>query len=242
MTLNYYMYYEEIKNRFTLIALCWGFCFGICYLYKETLLFLIVESNNNLNKSKQAIYFIFTNVTEVFNVYLDLIFFISNQVTIIIFLYQSLMFLSLGLYRFEFVRLKLAFQLFVLTWVASMILLYKIVVPISWAFFLSFQQSNNFNQQLSLFFETKLSEYFYYFTDLYYICLMNCQFLAVILLFLINLSEEPQKIKTFRKLFYLTFVIFSTIITPPDIISQIVISLIFILFYELLLFIKILKN
>jgi Sec-independent protein secretion pathway component TatC len=108
-------------------------------------------------------------------------------------------------------------------------------------FFLSFQQDENATQSISFFFEAKIVEYFNYFTSSYYVCLVNCQFLALLTLLLTNISEKLNKIKTFRKLFYFVFVIFSTLTTPPDIISQVILSLTLILVYEILIFLKYLE-
>ena len=72
--------------------------------------------------------------------------------------------------------------------------------------------------------------------------MINCQLLALSVLFLNNISEKVGTIKTFRKLFYFLFIIFSTVTTPPDIISQIVMSVNLILVYELLIFLRYIKN
>ena len=242
MTSNYIKYYKEIKNRFVLVLFAWLFCLSTCYCYKETILFILVNSNNSFLELDNKPYFIFTNVTEIFYVYLELLLFISNQIAIIMLLYQILMFLSLGLYQFEFMKLKLTFQIFIISWILSSILLFKLIVPFSWNFFLSFQESSTNTQSISLFFEAKLNEYLQYFINLYYVCLASCQFLAILVIVLTNLSEKLKKTKTFRKLFYLIFVVFSTIITPPDILSQICISGILILVYELLIFLKEVKT
>lgn len=242
MISNYYKYYDEIKNRLTLIIICWVFCFSVCYNNKEIILFLIAESNKSIHTVEQTNYFIFTNITEVLNVYIELTLFISNQIITIALLYQIFMFISLGLYNFEFNRLKLAFQLFLVTWIISSILLYIIIIPFSWNFFLSFHKTLGYKNQLPLFFEARLSEYVTYFINLYYLSLVNCQFLALIIFILTSLSSQPSKIKTLRKLFYIIFVIFSTIITPPDIISQLIISCSLIVLYELFLVGKIVKT
>lgn len=238
MTSNYTKYYKEIKNRVVLILFAWLFCLNTCYRYKETILFILVDSNNSFLELNNKPYFIFTNVTEIFYVYLELLLFVSNQIAIITLLYQTLMFLSLGLYQFEFVKLKLTFQIFTISWMLSSILLFKLIVPFSWNFFLSFQENSTNAQSISLFFEAKLSEYLQYFVNLYYVCLASCQFLAILIIALTNLSEKLKKTKTFRKLFYLIFIIFSTIITPPDVLSQIIISCILILIYEFLIFLR----
>lgn len=238
MNSHYYKYYNEIKNRFTLIIFCWIFCFCVCYGNKEVLLFLIAESSNTFGSTSQTNYFIFTNITEVFEVYIKLAVFISNQIIMNVIIYQILMFLSLGLYNFEFAKLKVAFQFFLVTWVISSLFLYKILVPLSWSFFLSFQENADLNGSLSLFFEAKLNEYLDYFINLYFLALLNCQFLTLLLLILINLNDHSIKIKRLRKLFYFIFVVFSTVMTPPDVFSQMIVSCSLIILYEISLFIK----
>ena len=234
-----YQYYLEIKNRILLLLFTWASLLIICYYFKEPLLFTFIDSNKYYNTVP---YFIFTNVDEIFYVYLRLIFFVANQITFVVGLYHGLMFLTLGLYHSEYTQLKSIVKIFIITWLCSIILLKKIVVPFSWSFFLSFQETNNHLQPASFFFEARILEYFNYFTNFYYICVANCQLLALTILFLNNVSEKAGTVKTFRKLFYLIFILFSTITTPPDVLSQVIMSSSLILVYELLIFIKYIKT
>lgn len=235
--ISYYKYYLELKNRIFLLLFTWFSTLIICYLYKETLLFLLINSSNYLNLLTKP-YFIFTNVSEIFYVYIELIFFIANQISIVMLFYHILIFITLGLYEFELTKLIMAFKFFLFSWIFSLMLLYKVVMPYSWSFFLKFQQNENSFQCVSFFFEARIVEYLEYFISLYYLCFINCQLLAILTLILTNLSEKLDKLKTFRKLFYFVFVIFSTLTTPPDIISQIILSLILIFIYECLVFLK----
>ena len=237
-----YKYYLEIKNRIILLLFTWAFLLIVCFCFKEPLLFIFIDSNKYYNNSNDTPYFIFTNVDEIFYVYVHLTVFVTNQVTGLMFLYHSLMFLTLGLYHFEFIQLKAVMKVFIITWLCSIVLLKKIVVPFSWSFFLSFQETTNNLQPASFFFEAKILEYFNYFTNCYYICMINCQLLALSILFLDTINKAVGTIKTFRKLFYLIFVVFSTITTPPDIFSQIIVSFSLIIVYELLIFFKYVTN
>ena len=239
--ISYYQYYSEIKNRLILLSFAWGFSLIITYLNKEAILFLIIDANKYFNTPNVKSYFIFTNIIEVFQVYFELVIFLSNQITLIVLGYHIIMFLVSGLYKFEFIKLKLFYKIFLVSWFFSIILLYKFIIPFSWSFFISFQENSNNIQPISFFFEAKIIDYIDYFINLYYLCFINCQFLAILTFFLINLSDKFGKTKTFRKLFYLIFVIFSTIITPPDIISQIFMSVFLIINYEIIIFIKYLK-
>jgi sec-independent protein translocase protein TatC len=238
---NYKKYSIEIRNRFLLIFFAWLICCNTCYYCKETILFAIVKSNNSFLELHNKPYFIVTNVTEVFYVYFELVIFISNQIVIFMSTHQLFMFLSLGLYRFEFAKLKLLFKFFTLSWLFSFILLVKFIIPLSWKFFLSFQEGSTAVRTVSFFLEVKLNEYLDYFVSMYYICLISCQFLTLLIVILTNLSKELKNIKAFRRLFYIIFIIFSTVMTPPDIFSQIFICSILILIYETTIFLTKIK-
>ena len=237
----FYKYYLEIKNRILLVFFSWISLLAICYYFKESLLFTFINSNKYYNNIDLP-YFIFTNVDEIFCVYLRLVVFIANQITILMILYHSLMFLTLGLYHSEYKQIKSMTVIFIVTWLCSVVLLKKFIIPFSWSFFLSFQITDDYLQPASFFFEAKIIDYFNYFTNFYYICMVNGQLLALLVLLLNNISKRIGTIKTFRKLFYLIFIIFSTITTPPDIFSQILVSFILIVIYELVIFSKYIEN
>lgn len=239
---NYKKYSIEIRNRFLLVFFAWLIGMNTCYYYREIILFAIVKSNNFFLELNNKPYFIVTNITEVFYVYFELILFISNQIAIFILIHQLFMFLSLGLYQFEFTKLKLLFRLFILSWIFSFILLIQFIIPFSWKFFLSFQEGSTTTQMVSFFFEVKLNEYLKYFISSYYICLTSCQFLALLIVALTSLSKKLKNVKAFRRLFYIIFITFSTVITPPDILSQIVICSILIVTYEITIIFKKIKT
>jgi sec-independent protein translocase protein TatC len=237
----YYKYYLEIKNRILLLFVTWISLLVVCYYFKEPLLFVFINSNTYYNELNNLSYFIFTDVREIFYVYLQLMFFIANQITICMLFYHSLMFFALGLYNSEFIQLQSTFKLFITVWLLSVILLKEFVVPFSGSFFLSFQNTNYSLQPTSFFFEARIVEYLNYFINLYYICLINCQMLALLTLVVNHVSERKKIIQSFRKLFYFLLVVFSTLTTPPDVASQIIVSLSLIIMYELLIFTKYLK-
>lgn len=239
--ISYYQYYTEIKNRLILLAFAWLFSLVICYLNKEALLFILINSTKYVSLHDLKPYFIFTNISEIFQVYVELIIFLSNQIALAMIGYHILMFLSLGLYKFEFIKLKFSYKVFLTSWIFSILLLCKFIIPFSWNFFLNFQENSNGIQPISFFFEAKIADYLNYFISLYYICFINCQFLTILIFFLTNIGDALGKIKAFRKLFYFIFVIFSTIITPPDVISQVTMSIFLIANYEIITFVKCLK-
>src|SRR5210317_1688135 len=113
----YYKYYVEIKNRCFLLSTCWIFTLLTCYFYKEVILFILINSSNYVEQ-----YFIFTDISEIFYVYLQLTLFVTNQVTLLMILYHGIIFLSSGLYKFEYKKLKFAFQVYIVSWISSLVL------------------------------------------------------------------------------------------------------------------------
>ena len=231
-----YNYYLELKNRCLLLSLTWVSIIFTSYFYKETLLFICLKPsfyNNNF-----IFYFIFTDIKEIFSMYFKLIFFLSNQVLMFYLIFHILAFIALGLYKFEYRYLKLVFYTSIVFWLFSLIIFNKILFPISLNFFLSFQLSTSL-KSLNLHFEAKLSEYLNFYIMFYYICAFYCQIFVILVFFFNYINTDLKLIKRFRKLFYYLFIFFSTLITPPDVISQLWCSICLICIYEILIFINI---
>lgn len=230
-------YFLEIKNRFFLLLLTWVSTVLISYLYKEILLFSIVQPNLILNfgTGSAFFYFIFTNVTEIFSVYLQLVLFLSFQIFVLSFFYHIFSFLSPSLFYTEYFYLKFFYKTIVGVWFFSVILLSYMLVPLTWNFFLSFQSLTK-AYSFNLHFEAKLDEYLSFYIELYYLSVLYCQVFAALFFLLINTNTNIKIVRKFRKLNYYFFILFSTLISPPDILSQVLISTVTILLYEFLLF------
>ena len=226
-------YLFEIKNRVSLLVLLWLFVGLVCYYYKEVLLFSLIKSFICLNSD--VLYFIFTNVTEIFSVYFTIISFISVQVACWYFIYHIFVFLSPALFSNEHQYLYFFFKLFTFFFFFSFVLSNYFLVPLTWQFFLSFKP---ISFAKSVHFEARLSEYLNFYINVYYFCFVYCQIFSVLFFFLNDIYSKKSfiKIKKFRKLYYYVFVIFSTLVSPPDIITQVLLSLSLLVAYELILF------
>jgi sec-independent protein translocase protein TatC len=231
-----YHYYLEIKNRMLLLILAWLSLGIVGYVYKEVMLFLLINPISYKTLYGVDLYLIFTDVTEIFSVYTQLVFFVCNQVVFIQLLYHFLLFLAPGLYRFEHTNFKLFFKACVFSWVVSIIFLNQFLLPLSWKFFLDFQTPT---PTINVYFEGRLNEYFSFYIGLYYICVLNSQLLLILIICLNSFSTKLGKMKNFRKVFYFVFILISTLITPPDILSQLFLACTTIIIYEFLIFLKI---
>ena len=237
---NIYGYYVEIRNRIFLLFLTWAIIVFVSYIYKETLLFLMLKPSLN-STNKETIYFIFTDVTEVVSVYFKIVMFLGNHIILFFALYHSALFLYLGLSKEEYQKLNFILKLTSLIFFISSIFFYKILLPVSWQFFLSFQ-SFSLLKSIDLYFESKLNEYLNFFMVTYFVCLFYCQIFVLLVLFLDYLKANLEKVKYYRKILYCSFIIVSTLITPPDIVSQLVLSFSLIIIYEFLLWILICRT
>ena len=232
-----YYNFLEIRNRSILLLVTWVSVLSFCYYYKEILLFLCLYFSL-IQKNHEIFYFIFTDVKEIFSVYIKLIFFFSNQIFLFFFVLHIFSFLSLGLYVFEFKIFKFALMLSFFSWFFSIVILNKLILPVCFNFFLSFQSLSI----IDLHFEAKLVEYLNFYISIYFFCLFYCQLIVAVIVVFEYSNNDFYAIKTYRKIFYLFFLFFSTAITPPDIFSQLLFFFLLIVIFEffvLLNFIKI---
>ena len=190
---------------------------------------------------KKPFYFIFTDVAEVFYVYLTLIFFIGNQVLFLYFFYNLLSFLSSGLFYSEYAYLVSFVRVSFIWFLFSVIVYYKIFFPLCWDFFLSFQNMEII-KLTTLYFESKISEYLFFYISFYYVCVFYFQLLLLLFVFFDFSKAKSKLVKKFRKSFYYFFILFSTLVTPPDVFSQLLLSSCLIFSYEILVFYFIYKK
>lgn len=236
-------YLIEIKNRFTLLFIAWFSTLLITYIYKETLLFIIVQpyTSTSIKESMNISYFIFTDVTEILSVYLSLVMFLSFQVFYVHAVYHFFLFLSPALFYTEYKFCKVGIKVMTIMWVVSIALSTYLLIPFTWHFLLSFQHVS-LRHSLNLHFEARLKEYLNFYILSYFISMSYFQFFAFLLLFLNYANFSIKKLKELRKFNYYCFVVLSTALSPPEIISQLCMGFIVILIYECTLFIYLLKT
>lgn len=202
------------------------------YIYKENLLFLFLESEIFTRNEFQTDYFIFTDVSEVFLVYIQLILFLNFQITLAYLCYHSFVFVSSGLFKKEYYYSRYMFRVLIFVWLFSISISKYVFIPIMRDFFFNFQNFSSIN----LHFEAKLNQYFDFYVKFYYMFIFYCQIFTLLFFFLDYVNTNINIVKKFRKLYYYCFILLSTFISPPDIFNQILISFFLIVLYELFIF------
>lgn len=235
-----YKYLLEIKYRVFFSLLAWSFIVINCYCYKETLLYVFIRLSSNQTDTN-LLYFLTTDVTEVFVVYISLSYFIANQAIIPFLGYQLFVFLSTGLYTFEYVYFKTVLVMIAFYWISFIFIINTLIFPASWFFFFEFQKFLS-AQNLTFYFEAKLNEYISFYKSVYYLCNTICQITIVFFIFLDLFKANFSVLNKFRKVFYFIFFCFATVVTPPDVVYQLLTSICIIIIYELTTVFVIFKN
>jgi len=227
-------YILEIKNRIILLIFIWSTVFITCYNYKEIMLYLIIKPsyNNNFLYNINNIYFITTHVTEIFNTYINLANIFSNKICLFFFIIHFIIFIEKGLYNFEIKLIKKSFIIYVILSCFSIILLYYIIIPLSWNFFFNYQEIV-FKNQLNVYFESKLSEYLIFYKNLDNISNLLCQIFTCMFIYISQIKNYLKLIKEYKKIIYFFLFFLTTLITPPYVISQITLGSFIIISYEI---------
>lgn len=232
-------YIIEIKYRIICILIVFFTFIPTLFVYKFYIIHFFLWINpkaltNSLN------YFILTSITELFNVFYFISLFIIKYILYYFVYYHTVSFLALGLYEKEYKYLKDFFSMSVFLWALSTSLFLSLFLPLTYDFFFNFQQKST--ETLNLFFEPKIEEYFCFILNLYSQSYIGFQLLLIFAVFFEHTKTNLTLIKNLKKFIYVFILLIATIITPPDILSQILFFIFFVVSIEIHLFCKILKE
>nr|NP_044778.1 Sec-independent protein translocase component TatC [Reclinomonas americana]O21266.1 RecName: Full=Uncharacterized tatC-like protein ymf16 [Reclinomonas americana]AAD11893.1 Sec-independent protein translocase component TatC [Reclinomonas americana] len=197
------------------------------YQYKEEIFYLLFIP---LSKN-----FIYTDLIEAFITYIKLSIIVGIYLSYPIFLYQIWSFLIPGFFLYE----KKLFRLLCLTsiflYFLGSCIGYYLLFPIAFTFFLGFQKLGK-DQLFTIELQAKIHEYLILNTKLIF-SLSICFQLPVLILFLFKIYPKTYLWLIHKRRFiYLFFFILAAILSPPDILSQFILVIPLILFFEISLF------
>lgn len=207
---------HEMKNRVLLILYSWACNVLVSYLYVNTLLYIFIKPSL-LMFTETKFYFIFTDLSEPFHTYFKIILFSSNQLLYFLIIYHTVVFLLPGLYVIEYKTIVKKIKDILVNLMLSYLVVYKYIIPWSWEFFLDI----NNDKKIPFFFEAKLNEYVCYVCNIYFFTAYSVIGFYIILNYIMNNAKMGENVKNYRKYLYILFIILSSVVTPPDVISQI---------------------
>lgn len=237
MCMIYYNYFIEIKHRSILLILSGISTFIISYYYKEIILFLLVKSNLKMSEN---FYFITTNITEMLFIYIKLAYFNSFQFLCLFCIYHVFLFLMPGLYFKEYKKIKLGVFLIISNYLFIHHLYIKHIFPSIWCFLINYYQSDN--TIIKIYLESQITDYVQFYCSNFFILFLVSQAFILLFIYLLNKKNLIFFIKKFRKFFYSFFLLQSTLLTPPDIFSQIFVGLALIFIYEFIIILSVFLN
>ncbi len=185
---------KEIKFRCFFVCLNWFVLTNIFYFYKEILLFQIFKNLNYL--SNLEFYLVYTNITELFTIFIKLVNFCSLQITFIFMIYHVLVFCIPTFYNKEYKLIIVIF--FIILFSNSFYYIFFLKLCNLLIEFLK-----NF-QEPYIFFEVKINEILQFLFQLFF--RFQVLFVSLMLLFFIQIKKNNRFM---RKISYFLFIFIS---------------------------------
>nr|YP_009154059.1 SecY-independent protein translocase component TatC [Turbinaria ornata]AJF48247.1 SecY-independent protein translocase component TatC [Turbinaria ornata] len=217
---QFYIHYtQELNYRLLHTIIGTTTFFFTLYTYKQSLVFILLPEGLS--------HFITTGVTEIFFTYLQLCISISTSFCVTILLTQIFLFFRPGLYSYE---ANTCFVILITT-IFFNTLLYIIILPLMiQIFWKTFYAYSTAFMPINLTFEPKFNDYVTHLKQ--FNALLTYGLPAIILLGFIETYTTASLWIKHRGIVYIASLVFAAFVTPPDIISQIIIGMPLIFIYE----------
>ena len=226
-----FFYLKEIRYRLFYILLCLLFCFLISYFYSEQLIYIFIRPFLVANPLLQQ-KFIFLEITEAFYSFFKISLILSLYGTFPFVVYQMWCFLICSCYELERYKVKSVLFYFVVFFVFTNVIIYVYLIPIIWEFFLNYEKMSYLIQiELS----AQISSYI---SQLMQIVLYSnlCLLFFYTFIYLVQLGYVNNiLLLNIRKHMYFVFLTVAALLSPPDIVSQLLITFVFGISFECIL-------
>jgi len=230
-------YIKEIILRFQYVLISFFFTLLLCYVYRNLLLYFLTFSilSKGVNSEILGVnYFIYTHPSELFSTYLLVVFYFSILLLLPYFLWNTLDFLKASLLTVEYLRLRILSVLLAMSILLFNFFCFINLFPNFWFFFESFNSSSDKSNVLNFFLELRIQDYFLFLNS--FLRLTNiCLFFLIFVYFLFSFYGLKNLLH-WKKLFIFMNIVFATLLSPPDVYSQLFIFSILMFNFEVLVF------
>jgi len=222
----------ELRKRLLIVFLAMMSGTAVCYAFVDYIYGFLVHPLTVSMGEGDSQRLIYTGLTEAFFTYVKVSFFAGIFITFPILLMQIWRFIAPGLYDNE----KRAFLPFLIATPALFFLggacVYYVVLPLAWPFFLSFQSSGDVTG-LPIQLEARVSEYLDLVMTLIF-AFGLCFQLPVLLTLMGKVGLVSSKwLAAQRKYAVIVTFLVAAFLTPPDVLSQILLAIPILALYEL---------
>lgn len=237
---NLHYHLLEIKLRCFYLILSWICTFVISYNCQIEIIYLIGKPFIELQQT-----FIFLDLTEAFYTLLRISTILTCGVILPFFVYEIWSFFVPSLYEIERKKMNSFFLLFVSLLVCEILFAYFFLLPKICHFLLSFEMTSGIDNSdlhrfaplISVEFTARIESYVKLIVKLMGLILLLFQIpLGVLVLY----SNKILHVSSFyfnRKLLSFLSLLFSALLVPPDVVSQVIVAIFFYLVFEFLIWI-----
>nr|CBJ36215.1 sec-independent protein translocase [Candidatus Midichloria mitochondrii] len=225
-------HYRDLKLRVISAVLWFILCTIICFFIAEEIYNILVVPLAEAFNYKEGRRLIFTGLAEGLTTHVKLSLYAWFFLSFPFIIAQVYLFITPGLYKRE----KIIFLSYVISstllFGLGIAMVYFLVIPGAWRFFLSFEKFG-FDSNLPILLEARISEYLDLILDLIIGFGLAFQ-LPIILVILISMEViKVGHLVRFRRYAIVIIFIIAAILTPPDVFSQITLALPLLLLYEI---------
>jgi len=225
---------NELRYRLTYIVFSALLTFSVSYLFSLELFYVFAKPLLNLNIENFEYSLIYTDITEAFFTYLNISIYTAIFFSILLSIHHLTYFIIPGLFYNEMLLLKRVKRNIYIVCLFSILVTYFLVIPIMWHFFLSNDTSNTISS-MNIHFEGKLNEYIFILLKIFFSIFCVCTIpLVLFVLVKLNFISINVLIKQ-RKFAFIGLFFIGALLSPPDVMSQILLAIPLCFSYELVI-------
>jgi Sec-independent protein secretion pathway component TatC len=232
-------YFKELFVRFQYLVFSFLITAFILYSYKAIIFILLtiplIEFNCGQTETLNSYSnFIYTRPAELLTIHFFSIFLITIVTQVPYAFWHAVDFIRSSLFVEEYLKvIKILISLFI-GFTAFNSLCFFFIFPKIWSFFQKFNSLVNQSENLNFSLELSVQDYFsFVLSFIYFVNVFIAIFYSLILLMLVFGVEN---FIYWKKLFIFINIVFATLLSPPDVYSQIVILIFLSALLELILF------